>query len=138
MTQLSAPDSVTRTVTIASRQCTTDEQSSTRLNARGAKAGLLLIRFWETVNYGNYNDSVYGALPCDTAGLGISDMDRCNLPFKTIHKITSYRMLSGCKLRHSVHGRRLRRHSSGWRNDDSPNVGQPYNDVWLSMRVRHA
>lgn len=138
VTQLSAPDPVTRTVTIVSRQCTTDKQSSKQLNARAASASLLLIRFWETANYGNYNDSIYGALPCDTAGFGISDMDRFNLPFKTIHEFTSYRMFNGCNSAILYMGEDYGGTSSGWRNGDSPNVGQPYNDVWLSMRVRHA
>lgn len=137
VTHLSDPDPVTRNVTVVSRQCTTDGAASRQLNAGAARASVLLIRFWETANYGNYNDSVYGAA-CDTAGFGISDMDRFNLGLKSIHEFTSYRMFNGCNSAILYMGDNYGGTSSGWRNGDSPNVGQPYNDVWLSMRVRHA
>lgn len=137
VTQISAPDRVTRNATVVSRHCTTDAQASKELNARAAKASLLLIRFWETADYGNYNDSVYGALPCDAAGFGISDMDRFNLAFKSIHEFTSYRMFNGCNSAILYMGGDYGATDSGWRLGDSPNVGQPYNDVWKSMRVRH-
>lgn len=116
---------------VVSRTCADNPAAA---SLRGPRAdNTLLVTFYQDVNYGGSQTSIYGrGGPCDSSGYTFDDTSGAN---DAVDGISSYRLYSSCNKASIFTGTDRSGNGSGVLSGDQSYVGDTWNDQVNSMLV---